>query len=106
MRLPWRALKALVEHAGPESNLVAECRPELAGWTPQAMLVAQLIDCVNMLRWENACRTIPRNKPKPKQPRPIPRPGVKQDPMERHYGRDPIPLKRFDQWWDSKRRTP
>lgn len=67
------------------------------------MLLADLIDTVNMMRWEQAVANTPKGKPKPKQPEPVDRPGTKRRDQQQHYGRDPIPVSRFRDWWESKK---
>ncbi|MBW3077687.1 hypothetical protein [Bifidobacterium simiiventris] len=64
------------------------------------MLLADLIDAVNMLRWENAAMNRRKGQPKPPPPKPVPRPGVKQ--KGQRIGRGAIPVSRFDEWWRSK----
>lgn len=64
------------------------------------MLLAQCVDTINMLRWELAARNRRKGQQQPPMPKPIPRPGVKQQGQK--VGRDPIPVSEFKAWWASK----
>ena len=78
--------------------------PDEAGWgggLRSRMLLAELIDTVNLLRWELACMHTRKGAPRPKRPKRMPRPGVK-DP-DRKIGRQPIPRNQFRAWWDSRK---
>lgn len=101
--LDWETLAHFVSHLDAGSALRGELKPDEAGWEGglrSPMLLAELVDTVNMLRWELACMHARKGSPRPKRPKRIPRPGVK-DP-DRKIGRQPIPRSQFRAWWDSR----
>lgn len=101
-RLPWRALINFYTRLDAGSALYKELSPETADWQGTGrvpMLLADVIDSINMLRYENALANRPRRGARPKKPKPYPRPGVKADEGTK-IGRDPIPAKDFDAWWE------
>ena len=101
-RLPWRALINFCAHLDAGSALCKELSPETADWQGTGrvpMLLADVLDSINMLRYEFALANRPRRGARPKKPKPYPRPGVKADEGT-NIGRDPIPAKDFDAWWE------
>lgn len=101
--MDWETLLHFVRHLDAGSALRGELKPDEAGWegplrTP--MLLAGLLDAVNMLRWELVCMNTRKGGPRPRRPRQVPRPGVR-DP-DRKIGRQPIPRSGFRAWWDSR----
>ena len=102
--LSWRALLHFVTCLGPTSALVRELRPELnemAPWLDGSMvapLLADLIDCLNMQRWE---RAVAASGKKPRKPKRVTRPWDGGGKGERVIGRDPIPVSEFEAWWES-----
>lgn len=48
-------------------------------WSRSEMLLAQLIDSVNYLYYQQNCLNRPKNAPKPKPPVPVRRPGTESD---------------------------
>lgn len=107
--LSWAALLHFTRHLNHTSELVRELYPEhrlrfewMAG-EHTAAIMADLIDCVNLSRWEFALANTPKGKSKPRRFDPYPRPGVKpQGKSEKVIGSDPIPVSQFDEWWESK----
>lgn len=100
-RVPWTALRSFVTHLRDGSALVAELHPELSAWGTAwgaAAIAADLFDLVAALRYEFALANTPKGRRRPAKPRPYPRPGAKDDVPR--IGRDPIPIKDFDEWWD------
>ena len=90
-RVSFRALLSFVSHLGADSELVAELKPELAGWQGAQrvpMMLADVIDLLNNIGYMYASSHRGKGKPKPKQPRPYRRPGAK--------GRQPEGRKRPD----------
>lgn len=65
---------------------------ERVEWGPTEYLLADLIDVVQIGNWQRQGK---KGAPKPK---PVPRPGATQT---RKFGKDPIPLTQFDDWWES-----
>lgn len=106
--LSWRALLHFVDGLGPTSALMRSMSPELGDMGPWldgtvvAPLLADLIDCVNYLRWESASANVPKGKTRPRRPKPVKRPCGMGGEGEKRIGRDPIPIGEFDTWWDSK----
>ncbi|AYN56831.1 tail assembly chaperone [Arthrobacter phage Andrew] len=94
--LSWRDLLVIVKHSGPSSALVRAVQPELSAWangTVLADLVALVADLLAAGNWQRQGK---KSAPKPKR---IKRPGAKND--DKHFGRAPIPVKDFDDWWNN-----
>ena len=102
--LSWRALLHFVGGLGATSALVRELRPELdemAPWLDGSMvapLLADLIDCLNMQRWE---RVVAASGKRPRRPKRVTRPWEGDSKGVRVIGRDPIPVSEFESWWES-----
>lgn len=99
--ISWCALRSFVTHLDGTSALVAELNPEAAAWSSPLGIkaaIADLYDLVAAFRWEFCAANTPRNRTKPRKPRPYARPGARDD--VKRYGSDPIPLSEFDAWWD------
>lgn len=105
--LSWRALLHFVGGLPPTSRLARELDPRLeslAPWLDGSMvapLVADLIDCTNLARWEYATSCVGRGQRRPRGPRAVPRPWREDGGGKRTIGRDPIPTRDFEGWWDS-----
>lgn len=102
--LPWGALLHFVQFLPRESALKTELVPVSAAerWTrgdATASLLADLFDLVAAFRAEQAVKG---TEHKPKRPKPYPRPGMKPKGT-RHIGKDPIPIDRFEDWWNARR---
>lgn len=95
--LPWTELAVLLRYAPPTSALVRELQPELANWVSGRVTADLLATIADLLANGNWQRQGKKNAPKPK---PIKRPGAVTSATR--YGSDPIPVKDFDDWWDSK----
>lgn len=109
--LDWATLFFFVQHLDHTSALYRASHPDkleqclwLSGEV-NAYLFAELIDAVNVLTWNLQCANTPRGKSRPRKPKPYPRPGVKMDKGVRKFGRDPIPVSQFDEWWESAQPT-
>lgn len=61
-------------------------------WSTEAQLTAMLIDLTASANWQRGGKS---TAPKPK---PLPRPWLKAKAQT--FGRDPIPISQFDDWWD------
>lgn len=94
--LSENALLSFSSHLPAESALVAEV-DELGGWSRTEQLLARLVEAVEILDWHFCCKGAKKSK-WPKPPRRIERPGVK-DGEERRIGKEPIPIKSFDEWY-------
>lgn len=82
----WRDLYVFVKTSGWDDALTREMYPEHADWTPENMLLAEVVDSLHWLVWaktENGSKN--RNQPKP-----IPRPGV-EEPEKRVKG-EAVPI--------------
>ena len=93
--LPASALLAFVRHLPPDSALRREIDPDVAWLTDEklALLLAHVSDQLAWLQYT----LVKANGGRPKKPKPIPRPGVKDTTQK--VGRDPIPIKDFDAWY-------
>lgn len=98
--LSCRALVAFVRNLPAGSALARETRDaELWAWSQPAMtnqLLAALVDELRMAEWAWARSNGARGA---RRPRPIPRPGVKDDSVRR-IGSDPIPISEFEDFWN------
>jgi hypothetical protein len=89
----WRDLQ-LILRFGENTAVAREIAGQDAAWTLTNQLLAGLIDAVNVGNWQRQ-----RKKGAPR-PKPIPRPGVREE--TKRYGSKPIPISAFQSWWDSK----
>lgn len=99
--ISWNALRSFVTHLDQESAVYAELDPERAAWARCAdvkTLLADIYDLVAAFRWEFCSANTPPRKARPPKPRPYRRPGAKDDRVR--VGRDPIPIREFDDWWN------
>ena len=88
-RFTWSDLKAIIYTADPGSHLAAALG---APWSVTDYMVANAVDLLNAGNWQ---RSGNKNAPKPK---PIARPGEKDESVKR-FGADPIAPEAFDEWW-------
>ncbi len=77
-----------------ESALYAAMHPELAGWTREAYLMADIYDAARAVEWTVAAAN---SKRRPSKPKPYPRPKAKK---KLKLGRGAVKLREFDSWWD------
>lgn len=89
----WRDLWVFVAHLGPESNIFAKTRPDEAGWTRQAMMMADLIDVANWLAWSKS-KAAQDGSPPPDR---IPRPGVKPREVRKGSRVKAVPMQRINE---------
>lgn len=95
----WRALGSFIDHLGTDSALARELDPDAARWlgTEQVQtMLADLIDVVRQIQWQYVCSH--KKGGKPQKPKPYPRPWAKDDATR--IGREAIPIRDFDNWWD------
>ena len=95
--LPWSGLSAFVAYLPPTSALLREIDEDMS-WTRDQMLLALIADELAVANWMAICRGQKKSK-WPKQPEPIPRPGVKKVDEGKHIGSDPIPISEFEKWY-------
>lgn len=95
LALSWRDLLVIIRQAPPESAYVRSVRGEDSQWQLTQQLLASIKDSVEMGNWQraNAGRKAPTPRPKP-----IPRPGIRND--KGRVGSGAIPIKDFDKWWN------
>lgn len=101
--VPWTALRSFVAHLDSSSALVKETSPDRADWQGTArvpMILADIYDLLNVFRWQFETANTPKKKKKPRKPKPYQRPGVEPDEKGTRVGRDPIPIRDFDEWWE------
>lgn len=93
--LPEGAALSFVKYLPPDSALRREMDVECVWLTDRhnAMLLATISDQLSQLVYLFS-RV---HGGKPKKPKPIPRPGVKDS--TKHIGKDPIPIRDFDEWY-------
>ncbi len=65
-------------------------------WAVTDQLLATVIDLLQVGNWQRAGK---KSAPRPKR---LQRPWEK--PAERKFGSKPIPISRFNDWWESKRK--
>ena len=102
--LSWGALLHFVQNLPRTSALSRELVPqtETEQWADGrnvAALLADIFDLLNAFRSEVAVKGTPRRA---KRCRPYPRPWAKG--RERRVGRGAIPVSKFEDWWNGKRR--
>ncbi len=93
--LPMSALLSFVRYLPPDSALKREMEPDnewLSGMRND-MLLAAIYDQLSSIQYSY----LRAHGAKPKKPKPLARPGVK-DGAQR-VGKDPIPIANFDEWY-------
>ena len=95
--LTWRDLFVIVRQAPPTSALARALEPDLAAWASGQVLADLTATVADLLAAGNWQRQGKKSAPRPKR---IKRPG--QDNGEKKFGRAPIPVKDFDDWWNNK----
>lgn len=93
-RFSWLDLAAVVQHAPPDNAISREVAPSESGWGTTDYLLAGVVNLLAIANWQRAGD---EHAPRPK---PILPPGV-TDPSVEGYGSDAIPLRQFDDWWNS-----
>ena len=94
--LTWRDLLIIVQQTPPGSPIHYAVDPEAAAWSSGEIVpyvLAQIADLIAMSNWQRA-----GNKNAPRPPR-LPRPGDKAN--GKVYGREPVRVADFDDWWNS-----
>lgn len=85
----WRDLRAIVTMLPPGSALHRVSDDE--GWSRADHLLALIADQLATANWQR------QGKKAAARPKPLKRPGAKGD---RKVGADPIPISKFNQWWE------
>lgn len=88
----WGDLWDFCHYAPSSSNLAYELHGTAVVWTVTDHLLAAAVDALNAANWQ-------RGGGKGSRPKPITRPGTQ---TENKIGRDPVPIKDFDSWWDGE----
>lgn len=102
--ISWDDVRDIVSYLDASSALVSEMHPEIAGWqgdqkTP--MLLAQICDLLSGLQYSYTICHMKKGAQKPKEPIPIPRPGIAApEKQDRHWGSGAIKMSSFADWWD------
>ena len=95
------ALIHFLKHIQPDTALAQELggmeANEWASTMKTNSMLADLFDKLNEFEY-NYIRA--NSKTKPKQPKPYPRPWLEKDTKK--YGKDPVPISEFWDWWNSK----
>lgn len=82
----------IVRHSPRTSALAGAVNGEEAAWSLTDHLLAGVYDLLAMGNWQRSGR---KNSAKPK---PLPRPGHKAGGKQ--IGKDPIPIRDFNSWWE------
>lgn len=84
----WRDLEVFISFLDNDSHLVAAVHPERATWTQTALLLAEIVDTLRILVWQNTQdardgKNFPKRIPRPGVSEPEPRKGsqVKPQPL-------------------------
>lgn len=96
--LTWHDLAVIVRQSPPGSAVRRSAMGADAPWSLTDLLLAQMIDNTNLLIWlQSADGQKNQNRPKP-----LPRPGVKDD--SKRHGSEPLPLDEMTAWlgWDKE----
>ena len=88
-RCTWSDLRAVIYTADPGSYLAAAMG---VPWAATEYLLANIVDLLNAGNWQRGGdRSVRR-------PKPMPRPGEKDDSAQ-VFGSDPIAPDDFEEWW-------
>lgn len=89
----WDGLATFVSHLGPDSATYRSQYPEQSGWTRADMMLADVFDELERLRYSIDAKLAKSRPPKPVR---YPRPWEK---AKYHYGAGAIPVSDFWDWW-------
>lgn len=93
----WSGLIVFLQHVPPDSATMRAEHPEMGGWTRTEVMLADVFDAVQCLRWQLAA-TFARTKPR--EPDKYPRPW--DEGNTRRIGAGAIPVSKFWDWWESE----
>ena len=99
--ITWAALRSFVSHLDASSALVSEMHPDMAGWQGASRVPAMLADLYDLMAAFRA-EFAQANGGKRRKPKPYPRPWARRKDEQR-VGRDPIPIRDFEGWWNDGR---
>ena len=95
------ALVHFVKHLTPDSALVQETGGlDAAEWASTFKTNAMLADVYDAIAWLNYSFIAANSKHKPKKPKPYPRPWLKGETQK--FGKEPVKISEFWNWWKSK----
>lgn len=96
LALSWRDLLVIIRQAPLDSAYVRAKRGEAAHWGVAEYLLATVVDALEAANWQRGNQGAKTPSPRPK---PVHRPGVKDE--KKTFGADAIPVSRFNDWWES-----
>lgn len=97
-RISWRALGNFIRNLDVRSAYVRELDPDLCRWVAPESLRPMLADMYDLMAALNRNVVAANSKHRPRKPKPYPRPGKRDKGTV--IGKDPIPIKDFDEWWN------
>jgi len=89
------ALLSFARHLPCDSATALDVDPDMQ-WTLVPQLLARISDSLEQFMWLYSCANSKGSR-RPRQPEPIPRPGVRK--RSRRVGKAPIPIESFDDWY-------
>lgn len=93
-RLSWRDLLVIVKQSPRSSALAMAVHGEQTQWGVLEHLTGHVVDLLQLANWQRG------GKKAGPRPKPIPRPGSKDD--SQRFGHEPIAIKDFNDWWFQK----
>ncbi|MDO8308561.1 MAG: hypothetical protein Q7V58_09450 [Actinomycetota bacterium] len=91
-RLTWRDLAVIIRHSPRTSALAGAVNGDETAWSITDHLLAGVTDLLALANWQRSGK---KSAPRPK---PLPRPGKKA--WGKRIGKDPIPIRDFNSWWE------
>lgn len=95
-RYSWRDLLVMVRRFQGDPSSATSRAVHGEHWSVTDQLLAALVDLLQVGNWQRAGK---KSAPKPKR---LPRPWERA--KGRQLGSKPIPISKFNDWWDSKKR--
>lgn len=93
-RLSWRDLLVLIQRWQQVADTALAEAIHGKVWKVTDQLLAEVIDVLNVANWQRAGK---KSAPRPKR---FPRPWEK--PRGRKLGADPVPISKFNDWWEAR----
>ncbi|REE95161.1 hypothetical protein [Thermomonospora umbrina] len=75
-------MRVLIQHLPRDSAFVRAVHGEDAEWGLNEHLMAAVVDHLAIGNWLFTSAHLPEDESPPEQPRPVPRPGIEEDPVE------------------------
>ena len=100
--ISWHSLKAYLEHLPYDSALMRSLNAEQAEWATRVKTNAILADIFDMLAIINANLCGIGSGKKPKQPKPYPRPGKKEE--QQTIGKGAVTQQELEEFFERKRK--